>query len=109
MKVDELAALINGKIINGGDREIRTGYCCDLLSHVMADAPQNCAWMTVLTHVNIIAVAGLANIGCIVIPEGIDVPDQTADKAAEENVSLVTTAMSSYEVSWRLHDALAES
>ena len=111
MKVTELAEIIDGTLLTAGvpeENEITTGYCCDLLSHVMADAPQHCAWMTVLTHTNIIAVAELAEISCIVIPEGIAVPRPTLDKATEEHVPVISTELSSYEVSWRIHEALKE-
>ena len=111
MNVAKLKKELNGTLLTGEageDREIVTGYCCDLLSRVMADAPQHCAWMTVLTHTNIVAVAELANIGCIVVPEGIAVPQPTLDKAAEEKVPILSTELGSYEVSWRLHEALEE-
>ena len=111
MNISELAETINGTLLvkgTGSDQKITTGYCCDLLSHVMADAPQNCAWMTVLTHTNIVAVAELANIGCIVVPEGIEVTQSTLDKAEEENVPIISTVLGSYEISWRLHQALEE-
>lgn len=111
MKVTELSEMIKGKMMTSGydsGREIRGGYCCDLLSHVMAGAPQDCAWMTVLTHTNIIAVAELAGIGCIVIPEGIQVPPATLEKAEQEKIPVLSSELSSYEISWRIHDALKE-
>lgn len=111
MKVLEFAEVIEGTLLTGaetGEHEIVTGYCCDLLSRVMADAPRDCAWMTVLTHTNIIAVAELAGIGCIVIPGGVAVPQPTLDKAAEENIPVLSTELGCYEISWRLHEALKE-
>ena len=111
MNVTKLSKLIEGTILTAGDGEekgISSGYCCDLLSHVMAGAPRDCAWMTVLTHTNIIAVADLAGIGCIVIPEGIGVPPATLEKAEQEGIPLISTELSSYEISWRIHDALKE-
>ena len=111
MNISEFVKIVNGTLLTdetGKDREITIGYCCDLLSHVMADAPMHCAWMTVLTHTNIIAVAELANIGCIVVPEGISVPQPTLDKAVKEKIPIVSTVLGSYEISWRLHEALKE-
>ena len=55
MNVTELAEITGGTVLSGREsvgNRISTGYCCDLLSHVMADAPQNCAWMTVLSWRN---------------------------------------------------------
>ncbi len=112
MNVMKLAEIIGGTLLSGSqsaEKQVTGGYCCDLLSHVMASAPQDCAWMTVLTHTNIVAVAELAGVSCIVVPEGISVPPQTAEKADAEQIPLISTELSSYEVSWRLHDALQEA
>ena len=43
----------------GLDREVLDGYCGDLLSEIMGNAPTGCAWMTVQGHQNIVAVAVL--------------------------------------------------
>jgi predicted transcriptional regulator len=60
--------LVGGK--SGLTREVRDGYCGDLLSEVMANAPEGCAWMTVQGHQNIIAVAVLRNMAAIIITGG---------------------------------------
>ena len=44
---------------NGLDREIMDGYCGDLLSEIMGNAPAGCVWLTVQGHQNIVAVAVL--------------------------------------------------
>lgn len=111
MKVLELAKIINGTLLTdpaAAEHEIVTGYCCDLLSRVMAEAPRDCAWMTVLTHTNTVAVAELAGIGCIVVPGGVAVPQPTLEKAGEEQIPVLSTELGSYEISWRLHEALKE-
>lgn len=89
------------------DRDISTVYTCDLLSRVMSHAEQDCMWITVLTHLNIVAVALLADIACIVIPEDISVDEATINKAKEENIAIASTSMSCYEVCWRMHELLS--
>ena len=81
-------------------------YCCDLLSRVMANASRGIVWITVLTHTNIIAVAQLGEIGAVVVPEDIPVPEQTVEKAREEGINLFSSPLSAYEISWRLHGEL---
>lgn len=111
MTIPELVEIIDGTLLTEGvseGRQIVTGYCCDLLSRVMAEAPKDSAWMTVLTHANIIAVAELTGVGAIVVPGGIPVPQPTLDKATEENIPVISTGLGSYEISWRLHGALQE-
>ena len=84
MIVKELAEKLNLKIAAGEkglDREIRDGYCGDLLSDVMGKSPENCIWMTVQTHQNIVAVAVLKEMAAIVITGG-----HTPDKETQEKV-----------------------
>ena len=57
MTVKQLAALIDARVLNQGDldREITGGVVCDLLSWVMANGGQGMAWVTVQTHLNVLA------------------------------------------------------
>ena len=61
MKVSELEHLCGAVCLTGEyqDREIACGYTCDLLSHVMGRGQADMAWITVQTHMNVIAVAAL--------------------------------------------------
>jgi hypothetical protein len=62
MRVKDLVKKFNLPIAagkNGLEREVKSGYCGDLLSEVIANAPEGCAWMTVQGHQNIVAVAVL--------------------------------------------------
>ncbi|MCT4606671.1 MAG: DRTGG domain-containing protein [Marinisporobacter sp.] len=85
-------------------REIEGVYCCDLLSWVMSHAKAGDAWITVQTHMNIVAVASLLDISCIIVPESIDVDQETIDKAKEENISILSTDLNSYEIFCKLHE-----
>ena len=109
MKLSEAAAALPGKVLTGdfpADPEISTVYTCDLLSRVMSMSEKDCIWITVLTHLNVVAVAQLADIACIVIPEDIPVPESTVKKAEEEQICILSTPLSTYELSWRLHDLI---
>lgn len=66
---------INAKVLAGEqglDKEISGVYICDLLSWVMSHAKKGNAWITVMSHANVIAVASLLDLGCIIIPEDIE-------------------------------------
>lgn len=60
------------------------GYTCDLLSWVMAHGKQGMAWITVQTHMNVIAVASLMEMAAVIIPEGIQMEEPSLEKAREE-------------------------
>ncbi|HYF82558.1 MAG TPA: AraC family transcriptional regulator [Clostridia bacterium] len=88
---------------NGIDKELGGAYICDLLSWVMAHGKKNDAWITVQTHSNIIAVAALLELGCIIVPEGIEVEEDTLRKAEEENIAVFQSNLSAYELAKELY------
>lgn len=79
-------------------REITSVYIGDLLSWVMSHAKQNCAWITVQTHINIVAVAVLRNMTCIILPEGSRPDADTLEKAKELNLPILTTDWTAFEI-----------
>lgn len=87
----------------GIDKELGGAYICDLLSWVMSHAKKNDAWITVQTHSNIIAVATLLELGCVIVPEGIEVEEGTLHKAEEEGIAVFQSNMSAYELAKELY------
>lgn len=70
MTVNELAAVkgFNAVSLPEGDREISGVYIGDLLSWVMGRAKAGDAWITIMSNINIVAVASLADVACIISP-----------------------------------------
>lgn len=99
MKISQLIELSGAKALcMGKDAPIECGYTCDLLSHVMSHGVAGMAWITVQTHMNVVAVATLLEFSCIVIPEGIAVDQTIVDRAAQEGVAMLSTPKSAYEI-----------
>ncbi|GAE88228.1 DRTGG domain-containing protein [Acetivibrio straminisolvens] len=101
MKVREFAGQLNMEILtgeNGLEKEIKGMYICDLLSWVMSHATKGDVWITVHTHVNIVAVAVMVDIPCIIIPEGIEVEEATIKKASEEDIAILRTSKTAYQI-----------
>lgn len=107
MLVSELAAMIEAAIITEGveDKPVECGYTCDLLSWVMAKGKSGCAWITVQTHLNVVAVASLHDMACIICPEGIAAEDASVKKAAEEGIAVLTTSWTAYAIAGRMQQA----
>ena len=101
MKVSELAALIDATNVTPGvaeDKEISCGYTCDLLSWVMAHGLEGMAWVTVQTHMNVIAVASLMEMAAVIIPEDIEMEEATLEKAREEGICVLQSGKTAYEL-----------
>lgn len=81
---------------------VSCGYTCDLLSWVMAHGKAGMAWITVQTHINVIAVAALMDMACVILPEGIEMEEAPLKKAAEEGVTVLQSPLTAYELCARM-------
>ncbi|GHV41486.1 hypothetical protein FACS189490_08500 [Clostridia bacterium] len=73
-------------------------YVCDLLSWVMGRAPENCAWVTIQGHINIMAVASLAEMACVIVAENAEVAPEAIAKANEQGIPLLRSDKPAHEV-----------
>lgn len=104
MTVADLIKVLDLKVLSGESLEnknVEGCYVGDLLSHVMSKASKNNLWVTVQTNVNILAVASLTEVSCIIIPEEIVVDEQTVQKAKAEDIILLSSKDSAAEIIWK--------
>ena len=84
------------------DREINGVYIGDLLSWVMGRAGADSAWITIMSNINVIAVATLADVACVILAEGVT-PDGELVKTAEaKGVNLISSSLPTYETAMKL-------
>ncbi len=84
--------------------EIFGGYVGDLLSDVMGSAAGDQAWITIMRHLNVVAVASLAGIKVVIFSKGIIPAESVITKADEEKVCLLSSPLSSFELAGRLYE-----
>ena len=107
MPVKELDSLgLTAISLPNPDRAIEGVYIGDLLSWVMGKATENDAWITIMSNVNVIAVASLADVSAIILAEGVTLDADVAALAAQKGINVFTTPLSAYEIATRLYDAL---
>ena len=105
MTVNEMAKLIEAENLTpeaDGNAEVSCGYTCDLLSWVMAHGTAGMAWVTVQTHMNVIAVASLMEMAAVISPEGIEMEVPSLEKAKDEGICVLQTGLTAYEICARL-------
>ena len=108
MNVKELSEKFNLKVAAGQahlDRQIQGGYCGDLLSNVMANAPGGCVWLTVQTHQNIVAVAVLHEMAAIILTGGQEPDQETIDKAEEDGIPILICPKTAFELAGQVYAA----
>ena len=77
--------------------EIKGCYIGDLLSNVMGKAEGGQIWFTVMTNVNIVAVAQLLGLAGIVLLEGFQPGDGVLEKAVREEIPVFASGKTAYE------------
>lgn len=107
MTVSQLAELVSAKTVNEADfdRQITAVYAGDLLSHVMGKAPEGCAWLTVMTNVNVAAVAVLTDAAVVVLCEGCRADDALRARAEQQGINILSTELGIVEVAVRVSNA----
>ena len=85
-----------------GEREIRGVYVGDLLSWVMGRAQADNVWLTIMSNLNIVAVATLADVSCIILCEGVTLEESVRSTAEAKGVNILTTEAPAYETAKRL-------
>ncbi len=86
------------------DIQVDHGYACDLLSEVMGKAPQNTIWVTVQSHLNIIAVAVIVGIRAIIISNSHKADEKTIEKAREEKIGIYYSDSNPFIISGKIYN-----
>ncbi len=100
MQIAEIVEKLGLTVLVGTDNlnaNVSGGYVADLLSCVIAGAKPQDLWVTLQTHVNIVAVAALKEVAAIVVAESAVVPDATLEKAAQQGVVMLSSPLPIYE------------
>jgi predicted transcriptional regulator len=106
-KLENIVAELDLEILSRGhglQQEVSSACCCDLLSWVMANGKKNAIWITVQTHVNVIAVASLLELAGVIIPSNMKLDEKIIEKAQEEGVTILSTSLDAFRLSGLLYN-----
>lgn len=99
IKIAELIKKCDLSVYSGDnfDEEVKNVYIGDLLSDVMGNAKEDSVWLTVQSHINIIAVANITSTKVIILCNGLNYEKGTKEKAELNNVVLLKSNQNSFE------------
>lgn len=84
-------------VLSDGDREVSGVYIGDLLSWVMGKANSGDAWITIMSNVNILAVASLTDCACVILSEGVTLSEEIIETAKEKGINVLSFSKSSFD------------
>ena len=79
------------------ERMIEGVYAADLLSWVMGRAKADNAWLTIMSNINVVAVATLTDVSCVILTEGVALDKEIVATAEEKGVNILSTTLTTYE------------
>ena len=88
------------------DRPVTGGYAGDFLSWVMGRAEPDCVWMTIMSNINVCAVAVLADVACILLTEGVTPDEDLLNRCKTQGVNLLGTEKPTFDSAAALHGLL---
>lgn len=109
MKVKELIDTLDLTLFcgeGGTGNEVKGGYTSDLLSDVMGNVEEDMIWVTMQTHQNVVAVASLKDVAAVLIVNGYEPDDEMLEKGKEEDLPILGTERSAFEVSGLIYQLL---
>ena len=89
------------------DKCVCGAYVGDLLSWVMGRADSENVWITIMSNINIVAVATLSDVSCILLAEDVTPDDNALAIADEKGVNILKTSLPSYEAAIKVSEILA--
>ena len=93
-------------ILSEPERDISGVYIGDLLSWVMGRAESGDAWITIMSNLNILAVASLADTSCIILAEGVTLDSEVINTAKQKNINIISAQCSIYDAAVFLSQVL---
>ena len=109
MTIQEIATVLNCTLLageSGLQNQAQGGYTSDLLSDVMGHASEGLVWITLQTHLNVMAIAGLKELAAVIIINQLPVGPEVIQRANAEGIPLLSTPLSGFECSGKLYALL---
>ena len=97
MKVNDVLLNDNFQLLSndsGINNNITKLFASDLLSHVMGHAGEGNTLITVLNNINVLGVASLLDMSCVIFSDGVKVNDGIITKANELQIPIIKTKLS---------------
>lgn len=105
MELSRVSELVKGEIIYESDMpsQLEFAFSSDLMSDVLRFHMEKTILITGLCNIQTLRTAEMSNIECIIFARDKKVTDDMIELAAENNISLISTPLTLFEVSGRLY------
>jgi hypothetical protein len=92
------------EIASASQSEVKAGHSSDLLSDVLANAPNRSVLITIQVHVNVIAVSVHAGLSAVIFASGMAPEERVRQRAIEERLPLYASAEPTFDIAGKLYN-----
>ena len=106
MKLKDIKKILEAEVITGGDlleTDIKMACGCDLMSDVLSFAKSGDLLLTVLTNLQVVRTAEMADLAAICFVRGKKPDAETIEMAKSKDIPLLTTHLLLFESCGRFH------
>lgn len=109
MTIREVREALSAKLLCGDDGRSFDGvYVGDFLSRAMSHVQSDNLWITIMSNVNVLAVATLTDPAAILLAEDVVLQDDARRSAEENGITVLSSPLSAYELCVRIHRLTTE-
>lgn len=108
MTVSDIISKCSFSLLNSADtnKEITGVYTGDLLSWVMGHGEEGQCLVTIMSNVNVLAVASLLDFSCVILAENVKPDKDFLSLAKEKEINVLSSDESAYRICTLLYEAL---
>lgn len=108
MKLSELCEKLSLTTISGDTEVVPTGvYAGDLLSRAMSHVEAGDLWITIMSNVNVVAVASLTEAAAVILAEGVELLPEALAAAREKGITVLSSPLTVYELCVRIGETVS--
>ena len=110
MTVNDICEKIEATVVCGDTSKTVDGvYVGDLLSRAMSHVEADNLWVTIMSNVNVVAVATLTEPAAVVLAEAVELQADALTGAKENGITVLTSPLSAFEICARLYELASEN
>lgn len=99
MKLSELCEKLSLNVVAGNTDAAFDGvYAGDLLSRAMSHVEADNLWITIMSNINVIAVASLTEAAAVLLAEDVELVPEALEAARDKDITVLSSSLTVYEL-----------
>ncbi len=102
MNLSELCEKLSLTVVSGSEENLKMTfdgvYAGDLLSRAMSHVEAENLWITIMSNINVIAVASLTEAAAVILAEDVELIPEALDAAREKEITVLSSPLTVYEL-----------